>query len=141
MGETSTSLGVQCFNQLVTHQICERLPHILQHQTHQIKEDGREKLEKIVDIINEARANAEKKATELPGALQNTSRTQQYTTGKTSNQPKNSDTAPPTIRPAPELPEGHQDTADKEDHRQKEATEEAKSANTHIKLDYDALEQ
>ena len=32
-------------------------------------------------------------------------------------------------------------TQDKEDHKQKEATEEAKSTYTHIKLDYDALKQ
>ena len=77
-------------------------------------------MEKITSIDNKARARA----------LQDTSRAQQCTTGKPSTQPRNSDTALPTIRPAPVLPEEHHDTADREDHRQKEATEKAKPTHT-----------
>ena len=38
----------------------------------------------------------------------------------------------PTIRPAPVLPEEHHDTADEEDHEQKEATEKAKPIHAYI---------
>ena len=75
-----------------------------------------------------ARCKAEARAREL----QDTSRAQQCNTGKPSTQYKNSYTTLPTIRPAPVLPEEHQDTADKEDHGQKEATEKAKPTHTHF---------
>ena len=118
MGDTNASLGEQCFNKPVTYQICERLPHTLQQQMHQIKEDGRQKLKKIIDIDSKART------------LQETSRTQQYTTGKPSTPAKNSDTAQFTIRPAPPLPREHHSTADREDHGQEGPIKKARPTHT-----------
>ena len=68
-------------------------------------------VDKIASIDNKARARE----------LQETSRTQQCNTGKQSTQPEYTDTALPTIRPAPVPPEEHYDTAGGEDHRHKEA--------------------
>ena len=79
-------------------------------------------VKKITGIDNKARARE----------LQVTSRAQQCTTSKPSTQSKNLDTALPTIRPAPVPPEEHHDTADEEDHGQKEATEKAKPTHAHI---------
>ena len=46
-----------------------------------------------------------KKITSMYNKEDSTARAQQYTTGKPSTRLKNSDTAPPTIRPAPVLPD------------------------------------
>ena len=121
MGAKSISLRERCLNPSVIYQICERLPFTLQDQAHQIGEQGREKLEKIIGIINKARAKA----------LQDSSRAQQCTIGKPSSQPKNSDTALSTIMPAPALPGEYRDTAVREDHRQEEAIEKTKPAHAH----------
>ena len=42
----------------------ERLPYTLLYKTYKLKEDGKEKLEKIIDVIIKARTNAEKRATD-----------------------------------------------------------------------------
>ena len=92
-------------------------------------------------MISEARTNAEKRVTELPETktinkttlakvLQDWSGFTNPTTGKPSTQPRNLDTAPTAIRPAPVPPEEHHDAADEEDHKQKEATEKAKPTHT-----------
>ena len=94
----------QCLNPSVIYQICERLPFILQDQTHQMGEQGSEKLEKLIEIINKARAKA----------LQDSSRAQQRTIGKPSSQPKSLDTAPPTVRPVPVPTKGGYGTANEE---------------------------
>ena len=67
-------------------------------------------VEEITSIDNKARA----------GELQDILRAQQCTTGKPNTQTRNLDTALPT----PVLPEEHHDTADGEDHKQKEAAED-----------------
>ena len=56
-----------------------------------------------------------KQVSELLKAHQDMTRGQQSTTGKPITRLKNSDTNPPTIRPAPALPEEHCDTAVVED--------------------------
>ena len=79
LGEGTTSLGMQCSAEqcsAVTYQIMERLPHTLLTQAYQFEGNPREGLKKKADIINKARTNAEKRATELPVALHDTSRAQ-----------------------------------------------------------------
>ena len=112
LGERTTLLGMQCFNASTIHKISKRLPYTIQYQTYELKEDGREKLEKIIDMVTKARTNAEKRATDknnqspditmvssevnvaqnepdttssLPEAHQDASRGQQYTTGWTKS--------------------------------------------------------
>ena len=64
LGERTTLLGMQCFNASTIHKISKRLPYTIQYQTYELKEDGREKLEKIIDMVTKARTNAEKRATD-----------------------------------------------------------------------------
>ena len=104
LGERTTLLGMQCFNASTIHKISKRLPYTIQYQTYELKEDGREKLEKIIDMVTNAEKRAKYKnnqspdittvssevnvaqnepdtTSSLPEAHQDASRGQQYTTG------------------------------------------------------------
>ena len=44
LGDSTTSLRMQCFNAATIYQIYKRLPYTIQYQTYGLEEDGREKL-------------------------------------------------------------------------------------------------
>ena len=60
LGDRTTLLGMPCFNASTIHKMCKRLSYTIQYQTDELKEDGSENLEKIIDMVT----NAEKRATD-----------------------------------------------------------------------------
>ena len=62
LGDRNTSLGRDCFNTLILGQICECLPYILRDRTTNIKEDGRERLVKVIGMVAKDRHKIERRA-------------------------------------------------------------------------------
>ena len=57
LGDRSTSLDMQRFNASTIREICKRLPYYIQDKTYGIKEEGRDKLKKVI-------TKADKRATD-----------------------------------------------------------------------------
>ena len=64
IGDRTTSLGMECFNDINLFQVCKCLPYTLWHKVYYIEERGRERLVKIIDMVTKERNNVERRASE-----------------------------------------------------------------------------
>ena len=55
IGDRTTSLGIECFNDINLCRICKCLPYTLGHKVYYLEERGRERLVKIVDMVTKER--------------------------------------------------------------------------------------
>ena len=64
LGDSSATLGMECFNATTIYKICEHLPYSIQYQTYGLEEVGRVKLKKTIEMVTKARTIADKRATD-----------------------------------------------------------------------------
>ena len=62
IGDRTTSLGMECFNDINLCRVCKCLPYTLRHKAYYLEERGRERLVKIIDMVTKERNNVERKA-------------------------------------------------------------------------------
>ena len=52
LGKRNAELGMQCFNVNTLFKICEKLPFSIQQAAYSLKEKGKEKLIRIIDMTS-----------------------------------------------------------------------------------------